>query len=329
MPPRRLWVANLPSDIRESEVDDLFHKYGKIRSIDCKPEKKFAFVEFVDDRDAEDAIRGRDNYEFDGSRLRVEFARERGPRGGYDDRRGGYGGGGYGGRYDDRGGRGGRGGRGNFGPSRKTGYRVIVEGLPMSASWQDLKDHMRSAGDVCFADVFRDSRGVYGLCDFTSPEDLDRALRKLDDTEFRNPYDSARITVREYKEPGGSPGRSRSRSRSPRRSRSPGTPRRDRSLSPRDGGRSRSRSRTRRRGRGRGRRRAGTAARRPRAAHRGRPAARGRRVTEDGSSRPADSPRSWSSFDPPWLPHCRLLSPQTPVCACEGARRLRRRCKRE
>lgn len=65
---------------------------------------------------------------------------------------------------------------------------VIVRGLPSSASWQDLKvtfmsnaysffyyvaafltrikckffsqDHMRKAGDVCFAEVARDSKGM-------------------------------------------------------------------------------------------------------------------------------------------------------------------------
>jgi hypothetical protein len=31
--------------------------------------------------------------------------------------------------------------------------QVIVTGLPTSASWQDLKDHMRQAGDVCYTDV--------------------------------------------------------------------------------------------------------------------------------------------------------------------------------
>ena len=38
-------------------------------------------------------------------------------------------------------------------PSRRSSYRVMVSGLPPSGSWQDLKDHMREAGDVCYADV--------------------------------------------------------------------------------------------------------------------------------------------------------------------------------
>lgn len=35
----------------------------------------FAFVEYTDPRDAEDAVRGRDGYDFDGYRLRVEYTR--------------------------------------------------------------------------------------------------------------------------------------------------------------------------------------------------------------------------------------------------------------
>lgn len=34
-----------------------------------------------------------------------------------------------------------------------TDYRVIVTGLPPSASWQDLKDHMRKAGEPTYTDV--------------------------------------------------------------------------------------------------------------------------------------------------------------------------------
>nr|KAG5700360.1 hypothetical protein BaRGS_029612 [Batillaria attramentaria] len=35
-----------------------------------------------------------------------------------------------------------------------------LHSLPPTGSWQDLKDHMREAGDVCYADVFKDGTGV-------------------------------------------------------------------------------------------------------------------------------------------------------------------------
>lgn len=62
--------------------------------------------------------------------------------------------------------------------------------LPLSCSWQDLKDHMRRAGEVTFSQVMRDGRGMLGLIDYATRSDLELALRKLDDSEFKNPYDT-------------------------------------------------------------------------------------------------------------------------------------------
>ena len=50
---------------------------------------------------------------------------------------------------------------------RRSENRVEVTNLPPSASWQDLKDHMRSAGDVVFTEVDRNGGGIveYGSKD--------------------------------------------------------------------------------------------------------------------------------------------------------------------
>lgn len=64
---------------------------------------------------------------------------------------------------------------------RRSGF--IFTGLPPTGSWQDLKDHMREAGDVCYADVFKDGTGVV---EFLRYEDMKYALRKLDDSKFRS-----------------------------------------------------------------------------------------------------------------------------------------------
>ncbi|EFH51175.1 hypothetical protein ARALYDRAFT_327556 [Arabidopsis lyrata subsp. lyrata] len=180
---RTIYVGNLPGDIREREVEDLFSKYGPVVQIDLKIPPRppgYAFVEFEDARDADDAIYGRDGYDFDGHRLRVELAH--GGRRSSHDARGSYSGGGRGGRD------GGDGGVRGRGPSRRSEYRVVVSGLPSSASWQDLKDHMRKGGEVCFSQVFRDGRGTTGIVDYTSYEDMKYAIKKLDDTEFRNAF---------------------------------------------------------------------------------------------------------------------------------------------
>ena len=161
-------TGNLPQDVRTKDIEDLFYKYGKIRYIDLKNRKgpPFAFVEYEDPLDAEDAIDGRDGYNFDGHRLRVEF--QKGSRGG--------GGGG-----SSRGGPGAGAGRGP--PTRRSEYRCIISGLPSTGSWQDLKDHMREAGNVCYADVFKDGTGVV---EFTRADDMKYAIKHLDDTKFRS-----------------------------------------------------------------------------------------------------------------------------------------------
>ncbi|KAG8389487.1 hypothetical protein BUALT_Bualt02G0234500 [Buddleja alternifolia] len=141
---RTLYVGNLPGDVRERE-------YGPVVHIDLKIPPRppgYAFVEFEEARDAEDAIRGRDGYDFDGHRLRVELAH--GGRGSSSatDRHSSF--------SASRGPRG--------GVSRRSEYRVLITGLPHSASWQDLKDHMRRAGDVCFSQVFHEGSGKRFLC---------------------------------------------------------------------------------------------------------------------------------------------------------------------
>ncbi|XP_059634445.1 serine/arginine-rich splicing factor SR34A-like [Cornus florida] len=205
---RTIYVGNLPLDVKDWEIEDLFYKYGRILDIELKLPPRppgYCFVEFDDAWAAEDAIRGRDGYNFDGSRLRVELGHGGRRQSSSIDRRGAYGGG----------------GGGRFGVSRRSEYRVVVRGLPSSASWQDLKDHMRKAGEVCFAQVFRDGEGAMGIVDYTNYEDMKYAIQRLDGTEFRNPWTKSYIQVKCYE---GSPykslshSRSRSRSRSPRRS---------------------------------------------------------------------------------------------------------------
>ncbi len=152
-----------------------------------------------DPRDASEAVRRRDGVEFMGSHLRVEIS---------------------------------KGGTGraaqNFQPPPSRGNRVIVQGLPRAASWQDLKvialppslppsgpqycpgagsaasihparrpcparhaapqDHVRMACKPSYTDVRVDRNGdPYGVVEFETYEDMQLAIRKLDDTEFKNP----------------------------------------------------------------------------------------------------------------------------------------------
>ncbi|GAV05048.1 hypothetical protein RvY_15236 [Ramazzottius varieornatus] len=217
----RVYVGNLPPDVRERDIEDVFRKYGRVQHCDLRTNKgpPFAFVDFEDKRDAEDAVHGRDGYDLDGYKIRVEFPRalrdRDGGRGGnrFGDRNGG----GFGGRggYGDRRG-GGFGGdrRGGGANLRRSKYRVIISGLPPSGSWQDLKDHLREAGDVCYADVSKDGSGV---AEFMRYEDMKYAIKKLDDTKFRSHegetgYIRIKAEDRGSRSPRSPAGRSRSRS---------------------------------------------------------------------------------------------------------------------
>ncbi|RLN92042.1 hypothetical protein BBJ28_00020933, partial [Nothophytophthora sp. Chile5] len=75
-------------------------------------------------------------------------------------------------------------------PPRGTQYRVAVSGLPDSMSWQDLKDFLRDGGDVVHSDV--DRRGN-GTASFVTPDEMRRAIRKLDGAELAG----ERVRIRE------------------------------------------------------------------------------------------------------------------------------------
>ncbi|MBV95833.1 Serine/arginine-rich splicing factor 4, partial [Eschrichtius robustus] len=133
---------------------------------------RYGFVEFDDLRDADDAV-----YELNGKDL----------CGGYGYRRSG---------------------RDKYGPPTRTEYRLIVENLSSRCSWQDLKDYMRQAGEVTYADAHK-GRKNEGVIEFVSYSDMKRALEKLDGTEVNG----RKIRLVEDK-PGSRRRRSYSRSRS-------------------------------------------------------------------------------------------------------------------
>ncbi|XP_055845630.1 RNA-binding protein 1-like isoform X1 [Episyrphus balteatus] len=102
----KVYVGNLGSSASKYEIENAFSKYGPLRNVwVARNPPGFAFVEFDDRRDAEDATRGLDGTRCCGTRIRVEMSSGRSRR---DDRRrgggsagggGGGGGGGRGGRY--------------------------------------------------------------------------------------------------------------------------------------------------------------------------------------------------------------------------------------
>jgi len=69
----RLYVGHLSSRTRSRDLEGLFSRYGRVRDVDMKHD--YAFVEFSDPRDADDARYGLNGRRFDGTHIVVEFAK--------------------------------------------------------------------------------------------------------------------------------------------------------------------------------------------------------------------------------------------------------------
>lgn len=235
----RVYVGGLPYGTSERDLERFFRGYGRMRDVLIK--NGYGFVEFDDYRDADDAV-----YELNGKKLlgeRVTVEKARGTPRGRD-------------QWSSSGGSSGRGGGSDYrsheryGPPTRTNYRLIVENLSSRVSWQDLKDYMRQAGEVTYADAHKQHRNE-GVVEFASHSDMKNALDKLDDTEING----RRIRLIEDRSGRKSrsasySSRSRSRSRSVRKSRSRSRSRsksrsKSRSANGKDHSKSRSRSNSR------------------------------------------------------------------------------------
>ncbi|KAE9612268.1 putative transcription factor interactor and regulator CCHC(Zn) family [Lupinus albus] len=69
----RLYVGKLSSRTRSRDLERAFSRYGRVQDVNMKQD--FAFVDFSDPRDADDARYHLDGRDFDGSRIIVEFAK--------------------------------------------------------------------------------------------------------------------------------------------------------------------------------------------------------------------------------------------------------------
>ena len=99
----KVYIGNLGNNASKYEIEEVFNKYGKLKNVwVARNPPGFAFVEFEDERDAEDSVRALDGTRICGVRASVEMSSGRSRRRG--------GGGGGGGR--ERGGRDFRGDRG-------------------------------------------------------------------------------------------------------------------------------------------------------------------------------------------------------------------------
>ena len=111
----KIYVGNLPYSTTEDALRSFFSQYGSIEEVKLIVDfgtgrsKGFGFITFANAEACEKAVKGANDQEMDGRKLKVNVARD-------NPRDGGGGRGGRGGR--DGGGRGGFGGRGGRGDDR-------------------------------------------------------------------------------------------------------------------------------------------------------------------------------------------------------------------
>ncbi|XP_061180851.1 serine/arginine-rich splicing factor 3-like isoform X1 [Saccostrea cucullata] len=71
----KVYIGDLGYGAAKQELEDLFSRYGPIRNVwVARNPPGFAFVEFQDPRDAEDATKALDGTRINGRRVRVEMS---------------------------------------------------------------------------------------------------------------------------------------------------------------------------------------------------------------------------------------------------------------
>jgi len=71
----KVYIGDLSHGTAKHELEDAFCKYGPLRNVwVARNPPGFAFVEFEDPRDAEDAVRAMDGQRINGRRVRVEMS---------------------------------------------------------------------------------------------------------------------------------------------------------------------------------------------------------------------------------------------------------------
>ncbi|KAL7183869.1 hypothetical protein ACSBR2_026112 [Camellia fascicularis] len=183
---RPIFCGNFEYDARQSDLERLFRKYGKVDRVDMK--SGFAFVYMEDERDAEDAIRGLDRIEFGrkGRRLCVEWTKqERGIRRPGSSKR-------------------------SSSNSRPSKTLFVINFDPYHTRTRDLERHFDPYGKILNVRIRRN----FAFIQFESQEDATRALDATNLSKLMDRVISVEYAIKDDDERrnGHSPDRSRDRS---------------------------------------------------------------------------------------------------------------------
>ena len=163
---RRVYVGNLSWDVAWQDLKDHMRSAGEVVHAEVITEftgrsKGCGVVEYATEAEAQEAITSLTDTELNG---RMIFVRE--------DRESNQGGPGTGG----------------VPGGRVQNTSVYVWNLAPDVSWQDLKDHMRKAGNVDSATILTNSSGESvgcGVVVYQRPQEAARAIRELQNSELK------------------------------------------------------------------------------------------------------------------------------------------------
>ena len=153
---RPVFCGNLDFDARQSDVERLFKRYGKVERVDMK--SGFAFIYMEDERDAEYAIRRLDRTEFGrkGRRIRVEWTKQE-----RDSRRSGD-------------------SRKSSSNSRPSKTLFIINFDPVHTRTRDLERHFDPYGKISNIRIRRN----FAFIQYETQEDATRALEATNLSKF-------------------------------------------------------------------------------------------------------------------------------------------------
>ena len=191
---RNVYVGNLSFDVSWQDLKDHMRSAGDVVRVDILSDatgrsKGCAIVEYAFPRDAQMAIANLNETVLNGRNMFIREDREAGSTGvkpvqghGSMDMR-----------MD----------RQSVHLTTGVGKTVYVGNLSWDVQWQDLKDHMRSAGDVVHVDILSDATGRSKGCaivEYASPRDAQMAIANLNETILNG----RNMFIREDREAGSS-----------------------------------------------------------------------------------------------------------------------------
>jgi len=174
---RRVYIGNLSWGVSWQDLKDHMREAGEVTRADVMTgpdgrSKGCGIVEYATEEDAKKAVSTLNDTELNGRQI---FVRE------------------------DREERGSRSGNRFSSDETAQSRRVYVGNLSWEVAWQDLKDHMRDAGEVSHAEVITEANGRSkgcGIVEYATSEEAQEAISTLTDTELKGRM----IFVREDRE---------------------------------------------------------------------------------------------------------------------------------